>query len=254
MRTLNNLRASIGLASTVLILLFACEFPPADYSEYVGVNFLEPHGFDDESWIPDQSAPYLLFEAINATVSASVGTPGAAPANSSTAVYRFEVLNLIPNGDFEDTTAYSVGDTPDGWSATDNLSTIITAEISAIGSVGGDRELTILIDETADDISFNLRAIPGGANDGLVTNAIYGLRFDFKPSEPNDYLFFYDDTVDSTLPSIPIWESLVTDPSQVYNFPFDFAEVTSEFSASATQNLLGVNFFSLHIIDYCIKI
>ena len=169
MRTFNRIGAFSGIIVIPFIILFACEFPPADFSEYVGVNFLETHGFGSDSWVPDQTAPYLLYEAVDASVASTVGTPTLAPANSNTEIYRFEVLNLIPNGDFEDTGAYSVGATPDGWSVVDNSSGTITAEISSIGSVGGDRELTVLIDETADDISYDLDAVSGGALDGLVT-------------------------------------------------------------------------------------
>ena len=140
-----RIRIAVGFA--LFIVFASCEIPTVDFSEYVDVNFLEDHAFDDAAWIPDQLAPYMLFEAVPASVATAVGTPFDAPSNAGSTIYRLEVLNLIPNGDFEDTVAYNVTDLPDGWTN----SGAPTAQISAAMTVDDARELSFSLDNTSDE-------------------------------------------------------------------------------------------------------
>ena len=226
--------------------LFGCNIPTVDYSEYDGVDLIEGSGFDSGDWIADGNTYYVLFEAVSATVATNVGLPdGYAAGDPGTAIYRLEVLNLIPDGDFEDPTVTLLGATPAGWSVTGAP----IAAITDLGNVNGNRELHI--DATSQEaVIFDFTHATAGSADGLVAGAFYQLRFDFIPAETVDYQFNFDNG--GLIKEFPIWESSVTDITIIYRFPFDFETVTAEFATTTAQNdfLVTDQSQELHIDDF----
>ncbi|MEX2443987.1 MAG: hypothetical protein WD492_10300 [Alkalispirochaeta sp.] len=123
-RLLSNRSRTVGAVtiSLALVLSLAGCPTPIDWDEYDGVNFIAGRGFGSGSvWQESDDGnggDYLTFEQAtddNHYPSDAPGTP-----------FRLELINLIPDGDFETATA---GSLPDAWQATTNANArVVTAE------------------------------------------------------------------------------------------------------------------------------
>jgi hypothetical protein len=87
------------------LFLGSCGDPVDHFAEYRGVDLIPEAGFDAASvWAVTNGSPYMSFAAVTAET-----PPDDEP---DAAVYRLEVLNLAPDGGFDDT---DIGKIPDNW-------------------------------------------------------------------------------------------------------------------------------------------
>ena len=142
-------------------------------------------------------------------------------------MYRLEIINLMPNGDFEDTSvstgSLSTSATAAWW--IDDSSGQGTASIIDTGNVvAGARSLAFeLLPEDA--VRFPLTSL----TDGLVVPQAYSLRFGFYAIEAVPYLFtIFDNT--SVEPRTE-WEATAATKEIIYRFPNDFQNVTTIFAS-----------------------
>ena len=215
------------------VAVSSCEFPPASFTEYEGVNLLGDQGFSDTRWTPDQGSTYMRFEPVADTTATAVGLPtGLTAEDPGASIYRLEIRNLIPNGDFEDP---AVTGAPDGWSIVDVDPTgSVTLAVGSSGSLSGKRELHIAHDKN-DAVYLDLSAPSGVSRDGMVEGGDYAIRFRFDPSEQLNYRF----SLQTGAGDIPPWEAEVLLEDRDYEFPADFADVTSRFTVmSATTRFV----------------
>ena len=91
----------------ILMLLWSCNNPLEQFSEYDGVNLIA-YQFGEggtEGWVADHSAPtnnYMAFETLAGPhLTTARNTPGL-PDSGNVNVYRLEVKNQFINGDFEE--------------------------------------------------------------------------------------------------------------------------------------------------------
>jgi len=122
MRRLPPLRGfGLGLGFALLFLA-SCDLNTEYFAEYRGVNLLGNYDFSAEysagkpKWNLTTSTDFMTWERIGASTNPAsdlardlaAGTPTTGPDGKSP-VYRLEIKNLIPNGDFEDASV-----TPEG--------------------------------------------------------------------------------------------------------------------------------------------
>lgn len=121
-------------------LLTGCTLSTDYFGEYRGVNLLGNYDFDDldgatPKWglaITPTPGDFMTWERIgdpadpngNLARDTAASTPTVGP-DSASPVYRLEIKNLIPNGDFEDSTVTPDGTTtvPTNWTVTDGTAT-----------------------------------------------------------------------------------------------------------------------------------
>ncbi len=159
------IRFCIPLVFLSALLSCAREDP---FPEYRGVNLIANHGFGAD-WVSDQSLPYMVFEEASADA-------GSAPPSSG-AVYRLEILNLMPNGDFESTT---VGQHPLGWTATDSDVTYYVSENKNAEFAIEGKSLYLTFPKSDSRLNFDLRNTNTGLSDGFKEGATYLWRFLFR--------------------------------------------------------------------------
>lgn len=116
----------------LFVLLSGCKLNTDYFSEYRGLNLLKDYDFDDfeadgttPKWNLATSTDFMTWERIgdpadpnnNLSRDQAAATPTAGPDGVSP-VYRLEIKNLIPNGDFEDGAVTAEGQTtlPAFWS------------------------------------------------------------------------------------------------------------------------------------------
>ncbi len=180
----NTLKFGIAL---ILFSLFACNngnlFP-----EYENTNLLSTteKSLSSDQWQADQSSAYMNYEAVSGT--------GYEPpeGHSDATVYRLEIKNLIPNGDFETST---VGSAPNGWSATNGGGAADTLEVIDSGNIINDKTMHFKVDNAADLIIYHLRDSNYGVSDGLLEGASYLIRYDYRTG--GQLFFEYNDTISS---------------------------------------------------------
>ncbi len=133
-----NIVAATAIA--IVLVLVGCP-NPVDWSDFRGVNLIEGRQFgavdgSDESVWDAGTQEFVRFEPAEAAAT----PPLPAEMASDASVYRLELLNLIPNGDFEDA---AVADGADGalthWQETGNSGAeiITAADFNASLEAGG---------------------------------------------------------------------------------------------------------------------
>lgn len=143
-----------------LLILFACGEKNL-FLEYDGVNLISAKDFSVEgAWRLD----YGLTTNFAYMGYASAGTVTEAVADgpaSGAAVYRLEIVNLMPNGDFEDDTAAD-------WVLNDTDAIASSSNVSVSGS-----RLNYQINNNSERFDYDLTSL----QDGLTENANYILHF-----------------------------------------------------------------------------
>ncbi len=160
------LSGSAGLIVFVL-LLSTCKQSDL-FPEYRGTNLIS--GIALAKWAADQGTVYMNYEQVS-------GTGYEPPTGHDSAdVYRLEIKNLVPNGDFENST---VGSAPSGWvlypgGGADTLKIVD----SGSGEIY-DKTMHLKI-KTLDRVDFNVRDTVNGAIDGFSENNSYLVRFNYR--------------------------------------------------------------------------
>jgi len=185
--SLLRLIVASGAAAALALLMSACE-PVNPYPEYVGINILESRGVTAATGgagYLDGSLPGFAFDYIELTelgaaeYGTSVGLPAGAP------VFRLEVLNLLPDGDFE---ASTVGANPDGAPWVQNgTPTLFEVNDDVVGGVPGFGTNNYLEFDVA---PLNTGALDLDAHlaDGLVGSGVYHIQFEIVRNTPTSIL------------------------------------------------------------------
>ncbi len=196
---------SVLILSWAALITLSCSNGTDLFGEYRGVNLIEGYGFDYDGWTADWSESYYMnFEAVTAAdAGGTTGLPDGA------AVYRLEIPNLMPDGDFEATT---VPNPPDNWTP-GGVGTVVTAATGISGT-------TMVYDcpDKTDKINFSLSNLADSFNAG----SFYTIRFDFIVGSA---LFDYHNGTNTQLPVY--WEIAGLSGIQ----PFPTAEIDSEILA-----------------------
>ncbi len=213
---------AVGLFASIIS---ACEPFGGYFDEYTGVNLIENRGFDYEiddpqaGWLLDHGGPYTIFEQVSDQVATMVDVPEGVA--SDTPIYRLEIKNLVPNGDFEDegfSAPIAGGSTENGWTLTGSG----TTSINTTDPISGDQSMDIELTANTGVLSYDLGDTSDGLTDGLIDGALYAVRFEFYPTEELPYGFYF---VQSSVVQGQIehnWESQVPDAEVVMRFPYDF--------------------------------
>ncbi len=210
--------------ASIILSLFTYGCNNTDlFSEYENTNLLSATSreLSPNQWTTDQTSTYMTYEAVS-------GTGYEPPVDHSDArVYRLEIKNLIPNGDFE---ASTVGTAPNGWSVANNGGLADTLEIIDAGNLGSgvaaglinDKTMHFSVDDASDLVIYNLRDANYGVSDGFLGSASYLIRYDYRTA--GQLFFEYNDTINS-LSYWPLYgNSNQTRPSDLTNliqFPPD---------------------------------
>lgn len=162
----------------VLIVLSACEIP--DYfSDYRDVNIISGIPFSSSEWVQDDTS-YMAYNSVTSTVAGGItGLP-----DGTTEYYRLEILNLVPNGDFEVVLS--------DWTSTGAMPTLTSLVGDAI--TGQSLSFSLLPDERAD---FDLNTL----SDGFIANNIYTISFSIRTGDSFS-VFDYNNTTESYSNSI----------------------------------------------------
>ena len=170
------------------------------FSEYREVNLIEGYGFDSESWVPDQTADYYMnFET--PSESAALNTSGL-PEGAS--VMRLEIPNLMPNGDFEDTSggdqeAGVDGFQPEGWEgaggAFSDIIPYFYYKVVSSSSYLITNNTFYFNNQTDKAYSFRYN-LSANLEDGFIENKTYSVRFEFRAN--NVTLYQYNDGTSNT--------------------------------------------------------
>jgi len=170
--TIIGSRLSLVAAAGVVVALFAACGPVDVFSDYRDVDFLSERSVGLPSWTVAYQAgvtpasDYIEFSSLTpAEYGSATGLPAGAP------VYRLEIPNLLPDGDFE---ASTVGNTPTGWTV-DALATQFVVE-GAPPAEMPDGNYVELQFGSEDNAYFNLSTL----SDGYIVDAMYYFQADIK--------------------------------------------------------------------------
>ncbi len=140
----------------------------------------------------------------------------AGPDSDST-VKRLEIVNLVPNGDFENALSATAWVDVGGGS----------------GTISADGHLNYNLPNTVDRVDFKLTDSSDGLSDGLPANSTYLIHFNLLSATATS-IFEYQN--DSPQP----WTCSVSDTTKVYLFPDYFID-----SFDSTFQPGGTNIFSI---------
>ncbi|MFP4376354.1 MAG: hypothetical protein ACLFP4_04860 [Spirochaetales bacterium] len=184
-------RRSVGIAAAALALLVvACE--PVDvFSDYRGVDLLSQRSVGIANWAISYQAgvtPDTDYVSFVALTPGEYGSDAGLPAGSP--VYRLEIPNLLPDGDFEASTA---GSAPSGWTVDPPSANYL---VENAPSVMPDGNFVALEFGSADSAFVNLSTL----TDGFVIDALYHFQVDIKRvSDDVSILFDFGDASTSYL-------------------------------------------------------
>lgn len=195
-------------AALLLLILSSCTPGPGPFDSYVGVNLIADSAlaFPSGSWIPDDATGvYMGFAAVS-------GTGYEPPSgHADAAVYRMEIKNLIPDGDFENV---AVGTTPGGWTIQDNCTLpeiadpTMSVEASSPDNLMSGRVLHLTSSYSTDLFTFPLRNnTTYGVKDGFPAFGDYCLRFRYLTTTIG-LVTEYGDMDNPGSLSLALWETL----------------------------------------------
>ncbi len=180
------------LAGAGLLVLGGCEQVTDFFSDYRNVNLIEQAGFGNEAWeLVGATAggeeienldTYVNLEPVSGAAASTESLPGGVEADD---IRRFEIVNLFPDGDFDE------GDVS-AWTSSDggNDAVVSLAGAGDTLSINGD---SLVYDVQSQDVWIN-RNLSG--SDGLTDDFVgqhYTIAFDFKTRENAIFAYFtYD--------------------------------------------------------------
>ncbi len=194
------------VAMAVIPFLFSC--PTGDYfSDIEGINLLSVDEQAFTGWEIDYGSDDVTFEYMTFTESAQAG-----PSTGDT-VYRMEIVNLVPNGDFKSDTLGP------GWNPIGGATGIINNET-----------LEYALDSNAHRVDYDL----SNAADGLVSEASYIIRFQLKSTSAGSAYFEYRNPPRK-------WTLDNPSTSLIYNFPTAFPDGTdATFTPNETTDIFTI--------------
>jgi hypothetical protein len=175
--------------ASLAVLLFTlslnhCAPPGSSPVELGGKNLIS--GVSLASWVPDDlSTTYMNYQDETGTYSPPAEFPTAE-------VYRLEIKNLIPNGDFE---ATAVGLPPAGWTVFNGggAADIMQVEIPLPPKDMNNKALYFKTDDDDDRIEYEPTDAVNGSADGFIQDASYIIRYLYR-TQPS-FIFEYNDGV-----------------------------------------------------------
>jgi hypothetical protein len=169
-------RLVLAGAAGVLLLLVGCP-QPGPLDTYVGLNLIPEAQFgfavplrwtpDDPTYVAPQGT-YMRFETT------AEAPPAAAP---TAAVWRLEIRNQLPNGDFE---ASPPGFPPAGWMLLNNSGSAVLDVVDTGAYAITNRTMTFDLRNRVDRLDLDLRNAVTGLLDTLPANNTYIVRFDYR--------------------------------------------------------------------------
>ncbi len=201
--------------------LAGCQEVTDFFSEYRGVNLIEQAGFDNGAWeLVGATAggeeienldTYVNLEEVSGAAASTEGLPNGVDAEQ---IRRFEIVNLFPNGDFDD------GDVS-AWVSSDGGTDAIVSLASAGDalSINGN-SLEYDVQNQDEWINRVLSGDNGLADDFVGQN--YTFTFDFKTRENAVFAYFTYDGAEWTPQKD--WSS-TTQAGELSVWSFDGVEV-----------------------------
>lgn len=207
-----------GLLAVLVLILFTSCPSPVDWSIYEGVNLIAARGFGDDDgdtgapWAPAPGlttagggeVDFVRFERVT-----DVTPPADAP--EGTQVWRYEVVNLFKNGDFEDGGLA-------GWSSEGSPSAA-NATITTASPISGGRSLSLnFFDKTA----FLWTDLQTQLIGGFPEAADFAWHIDFKMPTENFGVELNDGSnPESTASVLASWsiDRGAPDAAMVFSFP-----------------------------------
>ncbi len=219
------------------------------WSDYIGVNLIADRGFN--SWNADrEEAYYMNFE--HPEEASALVIDGLPAGTTEDAVYRLEIPNLMPNGDFEASNTTTDADTgtagiqPQNWSENGGAIDPATSYYYEIFDSDGSPEKassslamygnTFYFTTTKEEqIPYDLSTIA----DGFIADATYAVRFDLSSTYATNYE--YNDGVSDSYNATP-WIFEKSETYDIRTFPPPLLD--PQFTAAA-----GGGYFSIGLLD-----
>ena len=216
------------------------------WNDYIGVNLIADRGFS--SWNADREETYYMNFEHPEEASALVidGLPAGTAADG---IYRLEIPNLMPNGDFEASTDADTGTAgiqPQNWAQSggtidpatsyyyevfdsDDSPAAASASLAMYGN-------TLYFTTTKDEqIRYDLSALA----DGFPADTSYAVRFDLSTTSATNYE--YSDGVSDSYNATP-WIFERSETYDIRTFPPPLLD--PQFTAVA-----GAGYFSIGLLD-----
>ena len=176
-------RATILILVAVIALSAGCRYLDP-YDDYRGVNLLTNRGLTAENFQVSSgtglsATGYVEYYPLLTT--AQFGSTGGLPSGDDTTIYRLEIPNLVPNGDFEETADNSL---PVGWE--EKSGAVFKATVGSDGDITG-QSIGFEVDPSK-QVVFNLDNL----DSGFAANATYYFIVDFiRATGEIDMIFDY---------------------------------------------------------------
>lgn len=223
-RTCRNLLAALAGAAA----LTACSLNTDYFSDYRGANLISNYPFTSTSWklTDDTTSNPTPADYMNWATAAATGPDGSS-------AYRLEIKNLIPNGDFEDT---SVTYPTTAWNA------VTIAQLTTDSAVMDNHSLSMAGGATSDTFTLNISAAL--SSQSLLRTGKYRIQMNFKKPSISVSNFILTKTVDgnSTQSTLELSDNHL-DTSTIYsmgtttymtNGPVTFLSLTLTNTSTAT--------------------
>ncbi len=181
----------------------ACEQPTSFFTEYRDINLIRDAGVDNEAWkvVADTAGgeevdtleDYVRVTPVEPDGAAGdTGDDGVLPIGSTDEdIRRIEILNLFPNGDFDDDTVITNWVSSDGGT---NAERLLVSDPDASVYVIDGNSLNYDIEDQEEWIQYPLSG-ENGLTDGLAGD-LYTLRFDLRTDRENVFGYFTQDLLD----------------------------------------------------------
>ncbi len=164
-----------GVAATVLVFV-GCN-TGSDFDEFSGVNLIASQNFESNEWSFADGLLTGTTDPVTGEVAAIdhvafTATAESGPTGVTDTVYRLEVRNLLPNGDFEDGTLVHNG-TP--WVEGTTDGSVASANAALAGTpIAGTQSLELAFDSS---LVYYALDLTGALLDGFISDASYSFRF-----------------------------------------------------------------------------
>ena len=223
------------------LILFGCD-PIDHFTDFREVNLIKKAGFSSGQWaLTDTSGDYLRFQEV--TDSAVIESTADLPNGADDVIYRLEILNLMPNGDFEEefSTVFSSETLEDVWdpSSVPADVEVLHYNASETNAIDG-RGLEFTINKLNARVDFDLNRL----NDGFIVGGLYMPFFDFRvPDVLEGFYLEYNDGVSDVEQSWLI--NRITSTKSVRLFYPNTGDLVSGGTAVAIFASAGINNLSV---------